>query len=209
MGLAPSIRGGLADHPAAPAFALEVLRVHVRYAELVARLRLCPFLRDVESGLGAFCVMLEGEPDVGRVVAFVRESGRDVGHIVYPLARPAPTVFERFSNAVSERLREELDMNRPVLAAFHPDLIGDASAPHRLIGLLRRAPDPFVQFVPAGLHEGGTVLAGVARPPPADPAESNFAKLKGPRLDELIAELADIRADRDRSYAPFLAELGA
>jgi hypothetical protein len=203
MALSPTLRGGLADHPSAEAFAREVLRVHIRYADLVARHRLCPFLRDVETGFGAFCVMLDHEPDVERVVAFVCEAGRDVGHVVYPLARPLPTVFERFSNAVGERLREVL-ADRPVLAAFHPDLVGDASAPHRLIGLLRRAPDPFVQFVPAGLHEGGTILAGVAAPPAADPAEANFAKLKGPLLDEVLAEMADIRADRDKSYAPFL-----
>jgi hypothetical protein len=197
----------LADHPSAEAFAREVMRVHVRYAELVARHRLCPFLRDVETGFGAFCVMLDREPDVAKVVAFVQEAGRDVGHIVYPLSRPPPTVFERFSNAVGEALRDVLP-DRPVLAAFHPDLVGDAGAPHRLVGLLRRAPDPFVQFVPAGLHEGGTVLAGVGAPPAVDPAEANFVKLQGPLLDEVLAEMADIRADRDRSYAPFTDAFG-
>jgi hypothetical protein len=203
VALAPIVRGGLAGRPGAEAFAREVLRVHVRYAtEVVERHRLCPFLRDVETGFGAFCVMLDTEPDVASVVDFVRDAGRDVGHVVFPLARPPSPVFERFSNAVGEGLRKA--SLAPVLAAFHPDLVGDASAPHRLVGLLRRAPDPFVQFVPAGLHEGGTVLGTLDAPPPLEPAESNFARLRGALLDEVLGTIADIHADRDRSYAPFL-----
>jgi hypothetical protein len=120
-------------------------------------------------------------------------------------------VFERFSSALYETLRERLE-SAPVMAAFHPGLPGSGDAPHRLVGLLRRAPDPFVQLIPEGLHEGGTVFAGtiegeaavVAQP---DHAELNFRRLKGESIDRLIATSADIRADRDRSYASHLAAL--
>jgi hypothetical protein len=85
--------------------------------------------------------------------------------------------------------------------------------PHRLVGLLRRAPDPFVQLIPEGMHEGGTVFAPlplpgapmpVAPPPGFDNAEANFGRLRGGRIQPLLALMAEIRADRDRSYAPFL-----
>ena len=45
------LRGKLANHPLAAAFAREVERVHRRYAtEAILAFRLCPFLRDAETG---------------------------------------------------------------------------------------------------------------------------------------------------------------
>ena len=58
---APILRGPLATHAEAARFALEVHRVHRRYAaEVVAANRLCPFLHDLETGFGAFIIMLGG-----------------------------------------------------------------------------------------------------------------------------------------------------
>ncbi len=102
------------------------------------------------------------------------------------------------------------------MATFHPDLAGDPGDPHRLVGLLRRAPDPFIQLIPEGMHGHGTVFAALpergepvpsAGPEPVDSAHENFAKLKGARIEPLLALMAEIRADRDRSYAPLLAAL--
>ena len=45
-------------------------------------------------------------------------------------------------------------------------------------------------------------------PEPADLAQANFDKLQDGRLGELLAVMAEIRADRDRSYAPFLEAYG-
>jgi hypothetical protein len=92
------------------------------------------------------------------------------------------------------------------MATFHPSLAGEIDDPHRLIGLLRRAPDPFVQLIPEGLHEGGTVIVGAE--PGRDNAEANFDRLRGGGIEPILALLADIRADRDRSYAPFLRAFG-
>ena len=62
--LEPMVRGKLASHPEATAFAAEVLRVHRRYAtEIVQAYALCPFTRDVDVAFGKFCVMLDREPD--------------------------------------------------------------------------------------------------------------------------------------------------
>jgi len=191
----------------------EVHRVHRRYAgEVVAANRLCPFLRDIDTGFGAFVAMLDpGEPDVEATVEAIVGAGNPVVHVVFPLIRGPSSPFERFAGRVGQALKKAL-RDPPVMATFHPELAGDSGDAHRLVGLLRRAPDPFVQIIPEGMHEGGTVFAplpamGEAMPvilPPADPAEANFEKLKGDRAEPLLALMAEIRADRDRSYAPFL-----
>jgi hypothetical protein len=190
-----------------------VHRVHRRYAaEVVAANRLCPFLRDVDTGFGAFVAMLDaGEPSVDATVEAVVAVENPVIHVVFPLARPAPSAFERFAGKVGQALKRAL-RNPPVMATFHPDLAGDAGDPHRLVGVLRRAPDPFVQFIPEGLNEGGTVFAaayetGSETGERVDPAQANFAKLEGGGVERLIALMADIRADRDASYAPFVKAL--
>jgi hypothetical protein len=209
--LEPLVRGRLASHPAAHAFAREVMRIHKRYAtEVVQAFALCPFVRDVDVAFGRFVVMLDNDPDLDATQRTVLEAQSPVVHVIFPCALPAPNLFERFASALYTALRGHLS-TPAVMAAFHPGLAGDPGAPHRLIGLLRRAPDPFVQLIPEGLHEGGTVFAG-AMPdgpiPPADHAELTFQRLQGSALERLFAAAADIRADRDKSYAPLLAALG-
>ncbi|MFT3773553.1 MAG: hypothetical protein QM820_49895 [Minicystis sp.] len=215
---APLLQGPLATHPEAANFAAEVHRIHRRYAsEVVAANRLCPFLRDVDTGFGAFVAMLDPrpEPDVEATVAAIRAAGNPVIHVVFPLIRPAPSLFERFSGRLSGALKRALP-NPPVMATFHPDLVGDTDEPHRLVGLLRRAPDPFVQMIPQGMNEGGTVFAPLPGPgesmpivpEPVDSAQVNFDKLKDGGVEPLLALIAEIRADRDRSYAPFLKAFG-
>jgi hypothetical protein len=224
-----TLRGPLSGHPVARAFAAEVHRVHRRYAaEVVAANRLCPFLRDVDTGFGAFVAMLDpGEPSVDAAVQAVLEADNPVIHVVFPLVCPSPALFERFSGRLAQALKLVLNpggilreprKTPPVMATFHPELVGDAGAPHRLVAILRRAPDPFVQLIPEGMHEGGTVfaplseaaaMAAQAHAEPVDVAQANFDRLAGGKVDELIARMAEIRADRDRSYAPFLPRFAA
>lgn len=207
--LEPMIRGKLATHPRAHAFAAEVLQVHKRYAtEIVQGFSLCPFTRDVEVAFGKFCVMLDREPDHDATRAAILEAKSPVLHVVFPLALPPPNLFERFASTLVASLRGELD-SPPVMAAFHPELVGDRDNAHRMIGLLRRAPDPFVQFIPAGNHEGGTVFASSvdeAEEAAQDRAEWTFKRLRAGKLDELLAIAAEIRAERDRRYAAYVFE---
>lgn len=213
--LAPLVRGSFQEHPLALPFAAEVLRVHRRYAsEVVARNQLCPFLRDVDTGFGRFCVMLDVEPDVPTALAAVLAADAAVIHLVYPLNASPPSPFEKFSGKLAEALKQNM-RDAPVMATFHPALPGDGSTPSRLIGLLRHAPDPFVQLIPEGLHQGGTIYAGATdleqttTEAAVDPAEDNFAKMHGGVLEKIVARIAEIRADRDRSYAPFLEAFAA
>jgi len=235
--LAPLILGPLRDHPSASPFAEQVVRVHRRYAtEVVAAHQLCPFVRDVDVAFGRFCVVLAHHTDLDEARGAYRQAGSSVVHIVYPLlAGPSPD-FERFGAEVGRAARDvwrgtppgdvRFGAEAPVIATFHPRLAGERTSPHRLIGMLRRAPDPFVQIIPGGHHESGTTVASLADiekispealakilaavPPPAkDRAQETFARLSPKALDDIAATIADIHADRDRSYAPFLPELGA
>jgi hypothetical protein len=220
---APILRGPLAGHALAAKFAGEVHRVHRRYAaEVVAAPRLCPHLHDVERDFGAFIVMLDPapEPDVEATVAAIAETEGDLMHLVFPLVCPPPAAFERFGGRVHQAMRKVFAVTAPrrelVMATFHPDLAGDVDDPHRLIGLLRRAPDPFVQMIPAGYQDGGTVFmplprAGEPMPELAEPvewAQRNYDKLRGAALDRLLVLQREIRAERDRAYAPYLEAFG-
>lgn len=214
----PLLLGPLAAHSLAAKFAAEVHRVHRRYAsEVVQANRLCPHLHDVDKDFGTFVVMLDPrpEPDVEATVEAVRRAGSPVMHIVFPLILPPPSAFERFAGRVAQALKRAFP-KPPVMATFHPDLVGDANDPHRMIGLIRRAPDPFVQMIPDGYQEGGTMFTPVSAV--ADLAiggekvewsQRNFDKLRGEPLAKLVALIAEIRADRDRSYAPLVGALAA
>ncbi len=230
----PLLFGSLHQHPLALAFANEVVRVNSRYAvEVVSAHKLCPFVRDVNVAFGRFCVGLTTQTDLTEAADVFKAAESPVLHIVYPLLTgPAPD-FERFGGDVGRVARDiwravpvgdpRFGAEPPVIATFHPSLLGERTSPHRMIGLLRRSPDPFVQIIPGGHHESGTVvmpmldassftpesiakLVAAVPPPPKDRIHETFARLTPALLDEIAANIADIRADRDRSYAPFLKE---
>ena len=206
-----AIAGALRDHPLASALANEVMRVHHRYAvEVVGAHRLCPFMNDPATAFGRFCVMLDRAMDVEAALSEVAAAGTSVVHLVYPLIDVDVTTFERFGNRLHMEVAKTL-MRAPVHATFHPLMEGDATSATRLVGMLRRAPDPFVQFVPEGLHEGGTTYldpqsfdpATYAQPRPT-PSQHNHERLSLADVAAILECQEDIRDDRDRSYARFL-----
>lgn len=204
----PVIRGALAGHPAAPAFAREVQRVHHRYAtEVVGAFRLCPFMKDPDTAFGHFCVMLDGAPSPEGALAAVLESTSSVIHLVFPCVREPSSKFERFAASVRDSLISYMP-KPPVMAVFHPELAGDFSTSHRLVGLVRRAPDPFIQLIPEGLHEGGTVFIDSIENLTKSPTDQTYARLKEKDRAQIIASIQDIHADRAASYAPHLEALG-
>ena len=200
------IAGEFASHPAADAFAKEVVTLLHRYAtEVVAAHALCPFLHQVDNGLGSVAIVLSREPDVAEAAKAVRATGESVVHVVYPLATASgASKFERFGNALAEALRRG---EGPTLvhATFHPELTGGTENPHRLVGVLRRAPDPFIQFIPPGMHAGGTVIAG-AEAPSESPIEGTYERVvPGGALAAIEATreaLFRLRAGRVDPFAP-------
>jgi len=196
--------GAHRDAAGAAAFAEVVADLMHRYArDIVAKNHLCPFLHNVEAGLGAVCVGLDRELDPVATAGAIRATGREVVHVVFPLAdRANAPPFERFGNSVAETLRK--DGGPPMVhATFHPAMIGGRENAHRLVGLLRRSPDPFLQFIPPGMQPGGTVMQG--DPLPKAPALGDtFTRMVGQgALDDLVRELDALHAERAERYAAF------
>ena len=210
----PIAAGHYASHQRAPAFCLLVQQLHHRYAnEVVGAFSLCPHMKDPHSAFGYFCVVLDEQLDIETAIAQVRAADGQMAHLVYPLVTVGSGDFERFGNKLHQQIAKRLP-SPPVHACFHPQMRGDRLTASRRVGLVRRAPDPFVQFVPDGLHQGGTSFL--------DPAKADLAALfnNGPtvhhpsladlsdsQLDALEAKLIAIRRDRDERYAPFIAQL--
>lgn len=211
MTTAPIVAGSLADHPVARPFAEVIQQVHHRYAtEVVGAFRLCPFMKDPTAAFGRFCVVLETKPSVATAMELVLAETSQVAHLIYPLVRLECALFERFGGDVHKALAAT-GRGAPVHATFHPDMGGDTSSSSRIVGLMRRAPDPFVQFVPEGLHGGGTtfldpaaidlaLLAGSS----GDNTESLFDRLGDDDYVRIDAIQRDIKNERDERYQRFL-----
>jgi hypothetical protein len=208
----PILAGQLADHPDAEAFARVIQEVHHRYAmEVVGAFRLCPFMKDPETAFGRFCVVFDREPSVATAKALVLAETSQVAHLIYPLVRMTCAEFERFGGDVHKAVAAT-GRGAPVHATFHPDMGGDRSSASRIVGLMRRAPDPFLQFVPEGLHGGGTTFIDVSaidwtslQPPPSeDNTASLFDRLGEEDYDRIAAVQDAIKKERDERYRRFL-----
>ena len=163
------------------------------------------FSRSSNRVWGTLCVVLDDELDVELAAAAVRDAKTPIVHVVFPLLVTQAGDFERFGSAVNTALRGQMD-DVPVHATFHPELAGARDNPDRLVGLLRQAPDPFIQFIPGNIQTAGARVAG--GPPAIANTERIFQQLSGEVLDATLAKLADIRADRARSYAEFRQACG-
>ncbi|MBK6514572.1 MAG: hypothetical protein IPM79_32765 [Polyangiaceae bacterium] len=203
--------GGLRTHPDATELATEAHRSVVRYAaEVVAAFRLCPFLKGVDSGLGAVGVVLEVEPSVDTALAAMKSLGEPIVHLVYPVFQGSSSAFERFGSKLAEAVRRALP--EPLVhASFHPEMVGGRENAYRLIGLLRQSPDPFVQFIPHGLQQGGTVLAGEDVPEKSH-AEDRFARLMANDAAvavEILERLDALKRERSARYAELVRRVAA
>jgi hypothetical protein len=149
--------------------------------------------------MGRVGIILDPEPSVELALAAIVDLDEPVLHLVFPLARQPASKFEPFGSKLADAVRRKL-RDPLVHATFHPDLTGGRENAHRLVGLLRQAPDPFIQFVPPGLAQGGTVLAGEAVPA-CSHADARFERLmKGP-IEPLLAHIAALKLERETRYA--------
>ncbi len=214
----------------------EALRIYRRYQlEVVEAFGFCPWAThareegrvkprampsptfDVAEGLSAIAEMA-ADPDI------------DIGLLIYPRLEVSRAQWARavreLGNADEARWPTgEVPM---ALAAFHPDAEADASDPARLVPFIRRSPDPTIQLVRLETLRKlrGTEQAGTGYVDPAMLAKGELPELvtrvplhervAADNLDKVLdvgverveAVFADIRADRERSYARVLGEDG-
>ena len=179
------------------------LRVNARYVEeVVIGWNLCPWAARAWHDGQVFRRVFDASTPAAAtddVVAFAGELGANpdaaIGLVIFPRASVTVGAWESFAERVRRGARGFL------LAAFHPDYAGGGDTPvdpARLVAVIRRTPDPTLQLVRASLIDD---LARDGRDLSADIARDNHHTVttRGPAA--LDALLADIRRDRDVSYA--------
>jgi hypothetical protein len=204
----------------------EVLRIHRRYQrEVVEAFVLCPFASKArEDGTTAERVLLDVEPTVPRVLAAVHAMAEDakveVGFVVLPLWRIDRIGLSRFVERLRATHQAEPSGLVMTMEGFHPDAEADLSSAGSIVPFLRRTADPTVQLTRLSVLQrvrastGGTTkyvdpstvdLAALLAAPAERSlheriAESNHRTARA-RREELERVYADIRRDRDESYA--------
>jgi hypothetical protein len=206
----------------------EALRINERFlTEVVEPFEFCPFARGArESGALVRRVLLDAPETAGSLAALdplVDDPHVLVALLIYPRFSATVAAFERFAT----ELRQAEDARRGgrsplVTAVFHPRLGGGGHAtPQQLVNLLRRSPDPMIQFTrfsaleavrgagpsgkflfewsPGGLAELERRLATL--PVSERIARDNFATVERVGIACLEAILAELADDRARSYA--------
>ena len=159
--------------------------------------------------------MLWGEPSLEQWLASAREllarEGTAVAMVIAPELPGSP--------AELRALRDRVAAAIPTagVADFHPGAGLDLATPARLVPALRRSPDPLLQLVPIAMldairnpqlaadrAEQARILGGIADAPRGDIADGiaqrNFDRIAS-RADAFAAKLAELAADRARSYA--------
>lgn len=191
----------------------EVRRVLERYlVEVVEAFDLCPWARAARLGDEIAVDVLWGVPAAetwgAAAERLLAREGVRVAMVIAPEWRGR---LRPIRDAVAARV------SSAGVAEFHPDAALDLATPPRLVPYLRRSPDPMLQLVPLALLDGvrgppptierlaqARILGGVATALRGDIADriaaNNHARVaRDP--DALAARLADIAADRARSYA--------
>jgi hypothetical protein len=195
----------------------EVRRLLDRYIqEIVETYDLCPWARAARTGGELAVAILWGSPAIDAWVAAAEEllarSTTRVAMVVAPELAATPAELREIRSEVAKRV------TIAGVADFHPDAPLDTATPARLVPYLRRSPDPLLQLVPhailasvrtpqpryATLDQLQALQDMLAAAPKADIgdriAATNHARVAADGA-AIAAKLAEIRADRDASYA--------
>jgi hypothetical protein len=183
--------------------------------EIVEAYGLCPWAKPARLGGEVAVEVLWGTPAVDTWVtaaeALLARPETRVAMVVAPELAATPAELRRVRDEVGARI------SWAGVAHFHPDSPLDAATAPRIVPYLRRSPDPLLQLVPLSLLDAVRgaaseitradqlkMLGDKAPAHRGDVADmiaiDNHARVVG-AADEVAAVLADIAADRRRSYA--------
>lgn len=208
----------------------EALRIHARYQrEIVEALVLCPFAAKArEDRTTVEIVRLEREPGLDPVLADVRaiDAHVEVGFVVFPRWTIDRLGLARFVERLRAAHQAEPGGLVMTMEGFHPEADADLSSPGALVPFLRRTADPTIQLTrlavlervrastggttkyvdPATLDLAALLAAPVERSLHQRISEANHRTVRERGADAIAALYAEIRADRDASYARAEAE---
>ena len=209
--------------------AVEACRLHERYTvEVIERWNLCPWAwKARQEGEVARRALLQRDADPRPTLDLLAELEGATPRVVvmiaiYPRLALDPRAFDAFVSSV-KALDQARHGGRPVYvsASFHPDYALDDRSPSALVPWLRRSPDPSLQLVHfATIEEArgrtGKILFDYSPEAweeirrriergtvPERVAADNHATVANDR-EEMERAVADIAADRARSYAGLL-----
>ena len=190
----------------------EALRLCDRYLnEVVLGFGLCPWAEPaLTAGRVGRAVCLSPAPTPADCVPFIdrfatsSEPAVDIGLLIFPRHAGGWAAFDAFAERVRRIDRERTPPGAAptfLVAAFHPGGAETFTGPHQLVSLLRRSPDPLLQFVRADVID----RVKAKQPEVSDEiARRNHDALAGANAERLAALMRAIRAigaDRDASYA--------
>lgn len=183
--------------------------------EVVERYDLCPWARGARQKGEVAVEVIWGTPDRGTWIGAAKAT------LARPNANVAMVIAPELvvGRAELHTVRNEVAAAIPTagVAEFHPDAELDLASAARLVPFVRRSPDPMLQLVPLATLDAvrasppavdrvqqAKMLGGKAAPRRRDAAdriaEANLATV-GAQVQAVLATLADIAADRERSYA--------
>lgn len=206
--------------------AAEACRLHERYTvEVVERFNFCPWARKARAdGIVERRALLQRDLDPAPTLALLDEleaapAAAPMVIAIFPRLACTPRQFDAFAAEV-KAADQARHGGRPqyVSASFHPDYPFDARNPGTLVPWLRRSPDPSLQLARLALIEDARGPSGEmlfdfspeawaelrrrlerGTVPERIAADNRDTVLRD--RDAIEAALADIAADRARSYA--------
>ncbi len=208
----------------------EARRIHARYQrEIVEAFVLCPFAaKSREDATTLEIVRTEAEPHVDAVLDDVRVIPDDVevAFVIFPRWRVERRALSRFVETLRSAHQAGPGGLVMTMEGFHPDAEADVSSAGSLVPFLRRTADPTIQLTRLSVLErvrattGGTtkyvdpatidVAALLAEPPERSLheriSEANYRTVRERGAETISRVYAEIRADRDASYARAEAE---
>jgi hypothetical protein len=159
------------------------------------------------------------------VAALEADERVEIGLVVMPELGLGRIAMQHFAARLRARYQPETSQRAFAIADFHPDAAPRVESPEQLVAFIRSSPDPSLQLVrrsaiesvrlgaepgtrfvdAAALAEGGlaALTASAASPPSLSErvARANLRTVQELGVEHVQALLADIAADRDRSYA--------
>lgn len=209
----------------------EVFRVNDRYlVDFIEEFSFCPFARSGRAGGQTRRYMYYAdtrsvEPLLSLMLEVAADPEQVVVQVVLPLIEVGPQTWSKFCQGLTAMGNARCDGGAVLACApLHPELPFNLKSAATMIPLLRRSPDPTIQWVRLdgleSIYEGrskktayvapGDIMAYLKEPQPPSLydriANSNLSmakRLRFEHVEELLAEYAD---DGKRSYAKVLLE---
>ncbi len=208
-------------------FVREAVRVYRRYAvEIVEALGYCPYAARCRAEGGTReLVSLDETPTVERALPLVREAADDarveVALLIFPRAALSRLELSRFVERLRRAHQDEPGGLVMAMEGFHPEAPPDLSSADKLVPFVRRTPDPTIQLVrhevllrirragdhgtaffdPSKMSLDALLAAPAPKPLHRQIADANLETTKARTVEAIERIYADIRRDRDETYA--------